>query len=114
MNEADFVDCWEADEDACPLFNTPNVSSQGRKVLVEYGRDGDEFDSAGQVLLRTVGLSVYDKDGEMVSSSVEVVPQRQFGLQVRRRSDQNCLLFCCCFWGFYKFGFILCLYTSVS
>lgn len=52
-----------------------------RRVLVEYGREGDDFDPATQVLHRTVGLSLFDAGGELVSSDVSVVPQRQFSLQ---------------------------------
>ena len=52
-----------------------------RRVLVEYGREGDDFDPATQVLQRTVGLSLFSKEGELVSSDVSVVAQRQFSLQ---------------------------------
>lgn len=52
-----------------------------RRVLVEYGREGDAFDPGTQVLGRTVGLSLFDPEGNLVSSATEVVPQRQFGLQ---------------------------------
>jgi len=57
-------------------------SSDGlRRVLVEYGREGDDFDFATQILHRTVGLSLFSKEGDIVSSDVSVVPQRQFSLQ---------------------------------
>ena len=52
-----------------------------RRVLVEYGREGDDFDPGTQILDRTVGLSFFNADGEFVSSDVSVVPQRQFSLQ---------------------------------
>ena len=61
-----------------------DVSSLGegvRRVLVEYGREGDDFDPATQILKRTVGLSLFDVSAELVSSDVSVVPQRQFSLQ---------------------------------
>ena len=52
-----------------------------RRVLAEYGREGDDFDVGTQVLRRTVGLSLFDPEGQLLSSSVKVVPQRQFSLQ---------------------------------
>jgi len=52
-----------------------------KRVLVEYGREGDTFDFSTQVLERTVGLSLFDGEGTLVSSTVDVVPQRQFSLQ---------------------------------
>jgi len=67
-----------------PATDTSRNSSGGdglRRVLVEYGREGDDFDPATQILQRTVGLSFFSKDGELVSSDVSVVPQRQFSLQ---------------------------------
>lgn len=71
----------------CPLCAPPPPYSQSddgsRTVLVEWGREGDAFDLQEQLLHRTVGLSVYEGD-DLASSEVEVVPQRQFTLQVRR------------------------------
>lgn len=58
-----------------------NSTEPMRRVLVEYGREGDNFDAATQILERTVGLSFFNVDGELVSSDVSVVPQRQFSLQ---------------------------------
>ncbi len=51
------------------------------RVMVEYGREGDRFDVERGVLSRTTGFSLFDTDGELVSSSVSVVDQRQFTLQ---------------------------------
>ena len=51
------------------------------RVMVEYGREGDRFDVERGVLSRTTGFSLFDEDGELVSSSVSVVEQRQFTLQ---------------------------------
>jgi SAM-dependent methyltransferase len=51
------------------------------RVMVEYGREGDRFDVERGVLWRTTGFSLFDTDGELVSSSVSVVEQRQFTLQ---------------------------------
>ena len=48
--------------------------------MVEYGREGDHFDVERGLLDRTVGLSLFD-GGELVSSTVNVVTQRQFTLQ---------------------------------
>jgi len=50
------------------------------RVMVEYGREGDHFDVEQGLLDRTVGLSLFD-GGELVSSTVNVVTQRQFTLQ---------------------------------
>ena len=50
------------------------------RVMVEYGREGDHFDVERGLLDRTVGLSLFD-GGELVSSTVNVVTQRQFTLQ---------------------------------
>jgi SAM-dependent methyltransferase len=52
----------------------------GKRVLVEYGREGDAFDPGTQILRRTVGLSLFE-GSELASSVVETVPQRQFTLQ---------------------------------
>ena len=49
--------------------------------MVEYGREGDRFDVDRQVLHRTVGMSLFDVDGSLLSSTVETVEQRQFTLQ---------------------------------
>jgi hypothetical protein len=72
LSDDDFVDCWEQEE---------KDTADGKRVLVEYGRAGDAFDVATGVLYRTVGLSAFGADGDMISSDVEVVPQRQFTLQ---------------------------------
>ena len=50
------------------------------RVMVEYGREGDRFDVERGVLSRTTGFSLFDTEGELVSSSVSVVEQRQFTL----------------------------------
>lgn len=63
----EFVDAWDAAVDE-------------KLVLVEWGREGDEFDVESQVLNRTVGMSLYEGD-KLVSSQVEIVQQRQFTLQ---------------------------------
>jgi SAM-dependent methyltransferase len=68
------ADAWEAEELAAEVG-----PSGPRRVLVEYGREADVFDPITQILRRTVGLSLFAPDGEMESSVVEVVPQRQFG-----------------------------------
>ncbi len=72
------------DEDKEEDENNDKSSKLGdglRRVLVEYGREGDDFDPATQILQRTVGLSMFSKEGELVSSDVSVIPQRQFSLQ---------------------------------
>ena len=75
----------EDDEDFEDEEDSPSPGSKGedklKRVLVEYGREGDDFDPATQILSRTVGLSLFDPNGDMVSSDVSVVPQRQFSLQ---------------------------------
>lgn len=65
-----YVKCWEIE----------NPDNPEELVYVEWGREGDDFDVDRQVLHRTVGLSMY-RGEELVSSEVEVVPQRCFTLQ---------------------------------
>lgn len=63
------------------FLQNDDAFGQGKRVLVEYGRDGDAFDTHTQVLHRTVGFSFFDADGELVESRVDVVQQRQYTLQ---------------------------------
>jgi hypothetical protein len=53
-------------------------SNQG--VLVEFGREGDGFCPITQVRQRTVGLSMVEGDGKVLSASEEIVPQRLYTL----------------------------------
>ncbi|PRW59252.1 hypothetical protein C2E21_2426 [Chlorella sorokiniana] len=69
LEEEQFIEAWDAENE-----------DKSKTVLVEWGREGDQFDLQEQILHRTVGLSCYRGD-ELVSSKVEVVPQRQFTLQ---------------------------------
>lgn len=75
-NGGDAGDVQDDEDENEDADNTPQ-----RRVLVEYGREGDTFDPLSQILYRTVGLSLFDSEGELVSSHVSVVPQRQFTLQ---------------------------------
>lgn len=69
LEDEQFVEAWDAQ------------SEDGSKtVLVEWGREGDQFNLQEQVLHRTVGLSLYAGD-DLASSEVETVAQRQFTLQ---------------------------------
>ncbi len=82
QEELDDVDEEEEDGDNEENLELNSKLGDGlRRVLVEYGREGDDFDPATQILQRTVGLSLFSKEGELVSSDVSVVPQRQFSLQ---------------------------------
>ena len=101
MDGSDFADAWEISEDGSVEFARNDATANGelldedldseeddnaetknmRRVLVEYGRDGDEFDCSSQILTRTVGMSLFDPSGNLVSSNVSKVPQRQFTLQ---------------------------------
>ena len=101
-----FVECWEVGEDGDVDFAESLTLSEdededhddddeqqqeeeeeeeeelsGMRVMVEYGREGDRFDIDRQVLHRTVGMSLFDADGSLLSSTVETVEQRQFTLQ---------------------------------
>jgi SAM-dependent methyltransferase len=100
-----FVECWEVGESGDVDFadggddDEYNVEEEeeeeendqqeeeeeepapGMRVMVEYGREGDRFDVDRQVLHRTVGMSLFDVDGSLLSSTVETVEQRQFTLQ---------------------------------
>ena len=101
-SESDFVECWEVSESGNVQFagkgdekdeaediedgsetadssETADVTEDG--VLVEYGREGDTFDIATQILDRTVGMSLIDGSGDIVSSRVHVISQRQYTLQ---------------------------------
>ncbi|KAI7841824.1 hypothetical protein COHA_004353 [Chlorella ohadii] len=69
LEEEQFIEAWDAESE-----------DKSKTVLVEWGREGDHFDLQEQILHRTVGLSCYHGD-ELVSSEVDVVPQRQFTLQ---------------------------------
>lgn len=62
------VECWEQED-----------LQADKRVLVEYGREGDEFDPGSQILHRTVGLSVYQGD-DLKSSEVDLVAQRLYTL----------------------------------
>ena len=111
LDPMDFVDCWEVSEDGTAEFASSNSAPpseqqlQGeendqpppspeeeedeevdfpdnqKRVLVEYGREGDDFDLATQILHRTVGLSLFSPQGHLLSTHTTVVPQRQFSLQ---------------------------------
>jgi len=101
VDGSDFADAWEISEDGSVEFARNDATANGelldedldseeddnaetknmRRVLVEYGRDGDEFDCSSQILTRTVGMSLFDPSGNLVSSNVSKVPQRQFTLQ---------------------------------
>jgi SAM-dependent methyltransferase len=98
-----FVECWEVgeagdvdfaeppddvDQDDAPLHQEQEEEEEeeeehtpGMRVMVEYGREGDRFEIDRQVLHRTVGMSLFDVDGSLLSSTVETVEQRQFTLQ---------------------------------
>lgn len=82
-----FDDKEESDKDEqesesrTSIDKSSKISDGMRRVLVEYGREGDDFDPATQILQRTVGLSLFSKEGELASSDVSVVPQRHFSLQ---------------------------------
>jgi SAM-dependent methyltransferase len=60
--------------------NSEDMDGDELRVMVEYGREGDRFDVERGLLHRTVGFSLFD-GGELVSSSVSVVQQRQYTLQ---------------------------------
>lgn len=101
-----FVECWEVgesgdvdfaeemeevsdDDDIDDIDDGASAEQQQmdgqelseQRVMVEYGREGDRFDIDRQVLHRTVGMSLFDTDGSLLSSTVETVEQRQFTLQ---------------------------------
>jgi SAM-dependent methyltransferase len=65
-----YVKCWEIE----------NPNNPEERVYVEWGREGDDFEVDRQILHRTVGLSLY-RGEDLVSSEVEVVPQKCFTLQ---------------------------------
>jgi SAM-dependent methyltransferase len=65
-----YVKCWEIE----------NPDNPEERVYVEWGREGDDFEVDRQILHRTVGLSLY-RGEDLVSSEVEVVPQKCFTLQ---------------------------------
>lgn len=101
VNGSDFADAWEISEDGSVEFARSDAmvdaelqdedldseqddnleTNNMKRVLVEYGREGDEFDCSSQILTRTVGMSLFDPSGNLVSSNVSKVPQRQFTLQ---------------------------------
>lgn len=108
--DGSFVHCWEVDEHGNAEFAETEKSSMdndddedsgndgneknenqfeseesieldGKRVLVEYGRESDHFDTTKQVLHRTVGISLFSSDGELMYSNVDTILQRQFTLQ---------------------------------
>lgn len=102
-SDTGFVDCWEISESGNVDFANEQVEDgkeeEGRdeeihiaeedRVLVEYGREGDAFDVGTQILERTVGFSLFNSDGDLISSKVSTVPQRQFTLQEMEMISQN-------------------------
>lgn len=101
VNGSDFADAWEISEDGSVDFARDNSiadpdlpdenwdieedndakANSMKRVLVEYGREGDVFDCSTQILTRTVGMSLFDPAGNLVSSNVSQVRQRQFTMQ---------------------------------
>jgi SAM-dependent methyltransferase len=81
LDDDDDEDDKGNDEYSENFYKNSKLGDGVRRVLVEYGREGDDFDPATQILERTVGFSLFSKEGELVSSDVSVVPQRQFSLQ---------------------------------
>ena len=72
---------YDADEGDGEDENDEMRDVEEMRVMVEYGREGDHFDVERGILSRTTGFSLFDVEGELVSSSVSVVDQRQFTLQ---------------------------------
>jgi len=55
-----------------------NDTERESMLLVEWGRDTDEFDAISQVLQRHISFNVISKKGEIVSSKEVVLPQRLY------------------------------------
>jgi len=50
----------------------------GGTLVVEWGRDGDEFDAVTQVLQRRITFTVCDAEGEVTLCREVAMPQRRF------------------------------------
>eukprot|EP00238_Polyblepharides_amylifera_P001022 CAMPEP_0196574338 /NCGR_PEP_ID=MMETSP1081-20130531/4071_1 /TAXON_ID=36882 /ORGANISM="Pyramimonas amylifera, Strain CCMP720" /LENGTH=280 /DNA_ID=CAMNT_0041892331 /DNA_START=623 /DNA_END=1465 /DNA_ORIENTATION=+ len=64
---SDWGQAWEAVDE-----------KTGNRVLVEWGREGDEFNSLTQVVQKRTSFNVFDKKNELLNSHESIMPQRLY------------------------------------